>query len=270
MGTEAFCPQDQMHKEQGPLCKDTKLTAIAAQIKQLTTAIAKLLTINKPNNKNVDPNKNRGCRTAEQMTKLCNMDAYCHTHGFYPISTTHDRATCQYKKKDCHQDTATWRNQLDGSTYWQLPIHVAIEQQGHAPWKDKSKSNAQGPGMTNKKEDTNNVAFSKIKESLASNFYSILSTPPCQVEEQETTNSNVTIKQGIGGITFRLPVDHQNNNMIAARRARCIKNRRNAKANQAAPHSLIETTYRLTTDQLATITDTCNQHMYLHYDKELQ
>ncbi len=59
--------------------------------------------------------------------------------------------------------------------------------------------------MTNKKDNTNNVAFSKIKQSLASNFYSILSPPPCQVEEQETTISNLTIEQGQGSITFPLP-----------------------------------------------------------------
>jgi hypothetical protein len=82
--------------------KDTKLTSTAAQIKQLTTAIAKLSTINKPNNKYVDPNRNRGCCTVEQMTKLRNMDTYCHTHGFHPVGPTHDSATCQYKKKYGH------------------------------------------------------------------------------------------------------------------------------------------------------------------------
>ncbi len=106
--------------------KDTKLTAMAVQIKQLTATIPKLSMINKPNNKNMDPNKNRGCCTIVQMTKLCNMGAYCHTHGFHPVSTTHDSATCKYKKKDCHQDAATWSNRLNGSTYWPLSIHIAI------------------------------------------------------------------------------------------------------------------------------------------------
>ncbi len=85
--------------------------------------------------------------------------------------------------------------------------------------------------MMNEKDDTKDVAFYKIKQSLASNFYSILSPPPCQVEEQATTDSNITIKQGKGGSTIHLPLDHQNDNKIAARWARHIKNRRNAKAN---------------------------------------
>jgi hypothetical protein len=96
--------------------KDSKLTAMAPQIKQLTAAIAKLSRINKPNNKNVDPNKNHGCHTIEQMTKLQNMGAYFHTHDFHPASPTHDSATCKYKKKDGHQDAATWSNHLNGST----------------------------------------------------------------------------------------------------------------------------------------------------------
>jgi hypothetical protein len=250
--------------------KDAKLTAMAAQIKQLIAAIAKLLTTNKPNNKNVDPNRNQGCRTIKQITKLQNMGAYCHTHGFHPVGPTHESATCQYKKEDSHQDAATWSNRLNGATYWPLPIRVSIQQKGHASWKDKSKPNWQGPGMTNETDNTNNVAFSKIKQSLASNFYSILSPLPCQVEEQAATDSNITIKQRKGDITFRLPANYCNNNKIATRWARCIENRRNSKANQAALHSFIKTTYRLATDQLAAITDNRNQCMYLHDDKELR
>ncbi len=53
--------------------KDAKLTAMAAQIKQLTAAIAKLLMINMPNNNNVDPNKNCGHCTIKQMTRRRNM-----------------------------------------------------------------------------------------------------------------------------------------------------------------------------------------------------
>ncbi len=109
-----------------------------------------------------------------------------------------------------------------------------------------------------------------MKQSLASNFHSILSPPPCQVEEQETTNSSIPIEQGKGGITFCLPTDHQNNNEIATRWARRIKNRRNTKANQAALRSSFETTKRLLSDQLATITDNCNQRVYLLDNKELR
>jgi hypothetical protein len=98
--------------------KDAKLTVMAAQIKQLTAAIAKLSTINKTNKENVDPNRNCGCCTIEQMTKLLNMGAYCHTHGFHPAGPTHDSTTCQYKKKDGHQDTSTRSNHLNRLTYW--------------------------------------------------------------------------------------------------------------------------------------------------------
>jgi hypothetical protein len=83
--------------------KDAKLTAMAAQIKQLTAAIVKLLTINKSNNKNANLNRNRGHRTVEQMTKLRNMGAYCHTRGFHPVGPTHNSVTCKYKNKDVYQ-----------------------------------------------------------------------------------------------------------------------------------------------------------------------
>ena len=117
--------------------KDAELALIATQISQLTAAIAKL-TANKEN-EHKDPNKTRGRRTAEQMTKLRNMGGYCHTHGYHPVGPTHDSSTCQFKKKDVHKDAATWSNRLDGSTYWPLAIFVAIEQQAHPAWKDKSK-----------------------------------------------------------------------------------------------------------------------------------
>jgi hypothetical protein len=77
--------------------------------------------------------------------------------------------------------------------------------------------------MTNKKDNTNDVALSKIKQSLASGFYYIISPLPCQVKEHETTNSYITIKQGKGGIIFCIPSNHQNNNKIAARWARRIE-----------------------------------------------
>ncbi len=117
--------------------KDAELALMATQFSQLTAAIAKL-TANKENEHKV-PNKNRGRRTMEQMTKRRNMGSYCHTHGYHPVGPTHDSAICEFKKKDGHKDTATWSNRLDGSTYWPLAIRVAIEQQGHPAWKDKSK-----------------------------------------------------------------------------------------------------------------------------------
>ncbi len=118
--------------------KDTKLALMANQISQLTAAIAKL-TANKENNEPKTPNNNRKHRTVEQMTKLRTMGGYCHTRGYHPIGATHDSASCEYKKKEGHKDAATWSNRLNGSTYWPLAIRVAIEQQGHPAWKDKSK-----------------------------------------------------------------------------------------------------------------------------------
>ncbi len=117
--------------------KDAKLALMAKKISQLTTAIAKL-TANKENEPK-DPNNNCRRRTVEQMTKLCNMGGYCHTHGYHPIGATHDSASCVYKKKEGHKDAATWSNRLEGSTYWPLAIRVAIKQHGHPVWKDKSK-----------------------------------------------------------------------------------------------------------------------------------
>ena len=92
---------------------------------------------------NDDPNKNRGrCGgIVEQMTKPRNMGRYCSTHGFHPIGVTHDSVTCQFKKKDEHNDAATWSNCLSSSTYWPKAIRVAIEQQNHPTWKGKDKPN---------------------------------------------------------------------------------------------------------------------------------
>jgi hypothetical protein len=59
------------------------------------------------------------------MTKLRNMGGYCSMHGFHPVGATHDSATCQHKKKDTHNDAATWNNCLGGNTYWPKAIHVA-------------------------------------------------------------------------------------------------------------------------------------------------
>jgi hypothetical protein len=72
----------------------------------------------------------------------------------------------------------------------------------------ESQGQAQLTGTTDVLYDTNNAA-SKIKHSLASNFYAILSLPPCQVEAQATKDSNITTERGKGRITFRLPTDQQ-------------------------------------------------------------
>jgi hypothetical protein len=52
-----------------------------------------------------------------------------------------DSVTCQFKKKDGHNDAATWNNRLNGNTYWPKAIRVAIEQQNQPTWKDKDKPN---------------------------------------------------------------------------------------------------------------------------------
>jgi hypothetical protein len=72
----------------------------------------------------------------------------------------------------------------------------------------------------------------KIKHSSASNYYAILSPPPCQVEAQATHDSSVTTERGKGRITFRLPMDHQNSNKIAERWKRRLKSRHEAQQNQ--------------------------------------
>jgi hypothetical protein len=122
--------------------KDAEMADMAAQIKQLTAIVAKLASRGQQNTENDDPNKNRGRRgdrIVEQMTKLRNMGGYCSTHGFHPVGPTHDSKTCQFKKKEEHNDAATWNNRLNGNTYWPKAIRVAIEQQDHPTWKGKDK-----------------------------------------------------------------------------------------------------------------------------------
>jgi len=123
--------------------KDAEMAEMSTRIKQLTAAVAKLASRSQQNTENNDPNKNRGRRSGivEQMTKPRNMGGYCSTHGFHPVGLTHDSVTCQFKKKDKHNDAATWNNRLNGSTYWPKAILVAIEQQNHPTWKGKDKPN---------------------------------------------------------------------------------------------------------------------------------
>jgi hypothetical protein len=54
----------------------------------------------------------------------------------------------------------------------------------------------------------------KLKQSLISSFYAILSPPPCQVEEQEPPDATVDEK-GKGCITFCLSPHHPSDNKIA-------------------------------------------------------
>jgi len=71
------------------------------------------------------------------MTKLRNMGAYCHTHGFHPVGVDHDSANCGWKHGE-HKTKATWGNRLGGDMFWPSAKRVAIEQQDHPTWKGKS------------------------------------------------------------------------------------------------------------------------------------
>jgi len=124
--------------------KDAEMAEMYTQIKQLTVTITKLASWIQQKMENNDPDKycgRHGDRIVEQMTKLRNMGGYCSTHGFHPVGLTHNSPTCQFKKKDEHNDAATWNNRLTGNTYWPKAIRVAIEQQNHPTWKGKDKPN---------------------------------------------------------------------------------------------------------------------------------
>ncbi len=111
--------------------------------------------------------------------------------------------------------------------------------------------------------------MNKIKHSLASNYYTILSPLPCQVKAQATHNSKVTTKRGKGRITCGLPTDHQNSNKIAERWKRRLKSRHEAQQNRTALRVEEETTFPWATESLASINDNNAQRTYFHDDEEL-
>ncbi len=120
-----------------------KLATMEAEIKKLTATIA-AMTAKMSNNENCDPNigANRDSGRERvtrwpQMTKLRNMGAYCHLHGFHPTGANHDSITCNWKK-DGHNSTATWTNCLGGNMCCPCVKQVAIEQHKHPTWKGKS------------------------------------------------------------------------------------------------------------------------------------
>ncbi len=120
-----------------------QIKAMSTQLKLLADTVALLTKSIKPGDKNHNPNS-RGCSCKargdqnQQLTKLHNMGGYCHTNGYHSIGSSHDSNTCNIKKEgDCNG--TTYNNRLDGNTYWPAAIRVAIKQQNHAPWKDKSK-----------------------------------------------------------------------------------------------------------------------------------
>jgi hypothetical protein len=120
---------------------NSQFEAMAAQIKALTEAVAKLSTNAKSGDENAKPNTARVTGTnasrRPQYTKPRNMGAYCHTHGFHPVDTDHTSATCKHKLEG-HRDDATWTNRLGGNMYWPVAKAVALTQHNHVSWKDKS------------------------------------------------------------------------------------------------------------------------------------
>ena len=89
--------------------------------------------------------------------------------------------------------------------------------------------------MMDKEEDTDNAAFSKIKQSLASNLHSILSPPPCQVEEQAPPDITVTTARGGATVTFAPPPPkHQHHNKTANKWACRLKNRHSIRTHKTA------------------------------------
>jgi hypothetical protein len=123
--------------------KDSQIKAMAAQLKLLSDTVALLAKNAKPTDENRDPNsrgRSRGARggQSQQMTKPRNMGAYCWTYGFTTIGVIHDSKTCEFKK-DGHRNDATYSNCYKGNTYLPVAMHVAIDQQNHATWKNMSK-----------------------------------------------------------------------------------------------------------------------------------
>ena len=79
------------------MSKTNQFNAMAAQIKALTNTAVKLMA----SKENIDPNAGKGGEKKRdresqcpQATKLRNMGAYCHYHGFHPVGADHNSTTC--------------------------------------------------------------------------------------------------------------------------------------------------------------------------------
>ena len=86
-----------------------------------------------------------------------------------------------------------------------------------------------------KEEDTNNTAFYKIKQSLAFNFYSILSLSPCQVKKASTTQHHCRHRERTIHRRFRSPfrktsASQQNSQQVG----RQLKNRHSIRTHKTA------------------------------------
>ena len=121
--------------------KTNQFDAMAAQIKALTDTVAKLVSKENKNPNVGGGGEKTGDRDREsrrpQATKLRNMGAYCHSHGFHPVGADHNSGTCSWKKAE-HKNEATWGNRLGGDLYWPTAKRVAIEQHEHPTWKGKA------------------------------------------------------------------------------------------------------------------------------------
>jgi hypothetical protein len=122
-------------------------------------------------------------------------------------------------------------------------------------------------------DEDSDIAYDckNYKQSLTSNFYAILSPPPCQVEEQEYPDFNVTVNKG--RVKFRLPDDHPPENKITLRWKRRLENRKMAKANRNALTISAETTYHFTPAQLAPLRSAesiAHVQTYHHDDEALR
>ena len=81
----------------------------------------------------------------------------------------------------------------------------------------------------------------KLEHHLASNYYSCLAPPPCQVEEQVITPSeSITIEPGKGSIWFELPKIKSKNKSYKSQLERYHR----AKANKQALKATRDTQYR--------------------------
>ena len=120
--------------------KTSQFDAMAAQIKALTDAVAKLAAASEnkvPNAVGTEGKKGHHDNRRPQQTPLRNMGAYCSSHGFHPVGVNHDSATCSWRKPE-HKSEATWGNRLGGSTFWPAAKNVAVVQHDHPTWKWKA------------------------------------------------------------------------------------------------------------------------------------
>ncbi len=119
--------------------KDSGLTA---DLKKLTKALAQLteMVTNKENKPPSNSNTG-GRRSDKQFMGMRKMGAYCSSHVYHSARMGHTSTTCKYKKEG-HSNVAVWGNILGGNDHWPATMRVAIMQQDHTTYKNKSKPTA--------------------------------------------------------------------------------------------------------------------------------